>query len=243
MRRFAVTVLVLIAAAVMVAAASAAVPLLAKPRATVRVKSCSLEDQSAVFYGRMRKLHGTRRMKMKFGLLERPAASRHFKRVHAPGLARWRRSAVGVRAYGYSQEVRGLQNGSVYRMRVRYRWYDKDNQLQRSARRTSRPCRMFVALANLHPRLVDTRGLGGGVWRYRVRVFNTGEAAADDIPVQLSVDGAIVETKTVSHLGPGESIRLAFDDTACTNRYSFRVDPDGTLPESNEADNRASASC
>jgi hypothetical protein len=246
MRRLAVTALVLIAAAVAAAAAfgaSADVPQVARSKATVKVKSCSLEDHSAVFYGRMRKLHRTKRMRMRFTLLERPAGASRFKRVHVPALAHWHKSAYGVRAYGYSQEVRGLRDGSTYRMRVRYRWYDADNKLQRSTRRTSRRCRMFVPLANLRPRVVDTRALGGGVWRYRVRVSNVGQIAADDVAVQLSVDGSVVNTETVSHLDPGESTRLGFDGPACKRRYVFQVDPAGVIPENNEGDNRTTAFC
>ncbi len=243
MRRLAVTSLILVAAALMAAASLGAVPHVARSKATVRVKSCSLVEKTAVFYGRMRKRRGTRRMRMRFGLLERAAGSHHFKRVHAPALAHWRKSAEGVRAYGYSQEVRGLNDGSTYRMRVRYRWYDKNNKLQRRARRTSRACRMFVPLPNLRLRLVDTLPLGGGVWRYRVRVSNSGQLGAGEVAVRLSVDGEAQGTKTIPALEPGESLRLAFNGSACKTRYAFNVDPDGTVPESNESDNRVFSGC
>src|SRR3954453_4046181 len=243
MRRLAVTALILVAAARTAATAAGALPLIAKSKATVKVKSCSLEEKTAVFYARMKKLRGTRRMKLKFSLLERPAASRRFRRLHVSDLSRWHKSAVGVRAYVYSQEVRGLQGGSTYRMRVRYRWYDKDDDLQRRARRTSRPCRMFVPLANLGVVPVS-RWYARGGWHYRVRVRNNGRAAAGGIVVQLFVDQtANAARQTVSHLEPGESKRLTLDGPKCTKRYGFRVAPDGTVPESNESDNRAPAAC
>jgi large subunit ribosomal protein L31 len=242
MRRLAITAPIVVAAAV-TAAAAAGAPELARSKAVVRVKSCSLADRTAIFYARMRKLHGTHQMRMRFSLLERRAGASRFKRVHAPGLSHWRKSDEGVRAYGYSQEVRGLHYGSTYRMRVRYRWYDADNRLQRSVRRTSRRCRMFVPLANLQARVVDTRSLGAGIWRYRVRVVNAGQVAADDVAVQLSVDGGLVNTETVSHLDPGEATRLGFDGPKCKRSYAFAVDPAGAIPESNEDDNGATATC
>ena len=243
MRRLSITGLILIAVAATSVAASATVPVVAKPRTIVKVKSCSLDEKTAVFYARMRKLHGTRGMKMKFTLLERAAGTSHFKSVRAPGLKHWRKAAGGVRAYGYSQEVRGLQGGATYRMRVRYRWYDTAGELQRSARRTSRPCRMFVPLANLRLRLLDRFPLGGGSWRYDVRVDNAGLSPADEVTTRLFVDGAPAGTAVVSHLEPGESSLVRLDGPACHFRYVVRVDPDGMVPEGNESDNRASALC
>jgi hypothetical protein len=217
--------------------------MVARSKTAVKVRSCSIEEQRAVFYARMRRLRGTRRMKMRFTLLERPAGLLRFKRVRAPGLSRWRRSAAGVRSYGYSQAVRGLHEGSAYRMRVRYRWYDRDGDLQRSARRTSRTCRMFVPLANLRVRALEYRALGGGVWRYRARVVNVGRAAADGVAVQLAVDGGVVNTETVDRLSPGEAAFLDFDGPACQRRYVFEVDPEHGVPEANEGDNRAFVGC
>ena len=246
MRRLAVTALILAAAAPVAGAAPGApawMPLGAKAKTAVRVKSCSIQDHSAIFYARMKKLRRTWRMRMRFTLLEREPGSSRFKRVRAPGLSRWHRSAAGVRAYGYSQEVRGLHDGAAYRMRVRYRWYDADNGLQRSSRRTSRACRMFVPLANLRVRVLGAQPQGYGVWRYSGRVVNSGEVAADDVPVRLAVDGHVVDTQTVSHLEPGESADRAFDGPSCTWRFTFRVDPGWTIPETDERDNGATALC
>jgi hypothetical protein len=241
MRRLAVTALILIAAAV-VATTAFGVPVVARSKAVVRIKSCSLEDHSAVFYARMRKLHGTRRMRMRFALLERAAGESRFKRVRVPGLSRWHKSAEGVKAYGYSQEVRGLHDGSVYRMRVRYRWYDSDNQLQRSTRRTSRKCRMFVPQPNLRVHAVQLRA-GSPLWRYSALVKNAGQAEATNVAVQLRVDGDVVDTETIASLAPGESSLRTLEGPRCTNRYTFRVDPADAIAETDEGDNRAIAAC
>ena len=236
----AVTALILLASAG-VAGAALAAPELARPKTAVRVKACSLEDQTAVFYARMRKVRGTKRMRMRFTLLERAAGLRTYKRVLVPGLSRWHKSAEGVRSYGYSQEVRGLHAGSTYRMRVRYRWYGAGHKLLKSARRTSRPCRMFVPLSNLRARIVDVRS--GDTWLYTARVTNTGQATADNVPVRFSVDGGVVDTQYIGHLDPGDAWHHTFNGPACEKRYAFVVDPDNAVPETNESDNRASASC
>jgi hypothetical protein len=240
MRRLAVTALIC-ALCTGVAGASLGAPVVARNKAVVRVKACSLADHTAVFYARMRKVRGTRRMKLKFTLLERPAGLRRFLRVKAPGLTRWHRSALRVKAYGYSQEVRGLHDGSAYRMRVRYRWYG-DHKLLRSARRTSRICRMFVPLPNLRVQILGATA--GTPWHYTARVSNVGEAPADDVAVQLRVKGGEVDTKTISHIDAGASVDEPFDGPSCQGgRFAFIVDPTGTIAESNEADNRASHAC
>ena len=242
MRRLAITALIALAAAGLVAVASGS-PLLSTSKAYVKVKSCSLEDRSAVFYARMRRLRGTERMQMKFTLLERAPGSDRFTRVRARGLSRWRKSSEGVRAFGYSQEVRRLHDGSAYRMRVRYRWYDQDAQLQRSVRRTSRICRMYVPLPNLRVRVIDAGPYGAGVWRYRAGVANVGLAPADAVPVQFSVDGGVVDSETIPHLASWDAQRVVFYGPVCKSRFGFVVDPAAQITEGDETDNEAAAPC
>jgi CARDB protein len=243
MRRLAVTAVICLAGAGLAGAALGA-PEVARTKEFVRVKSCSLDDHMAVFYARMRRVRGTSRMKVKFTLLERPAGVGRFVRVVAPGLSRWHRSAEGVGAYGFRQGVRGLHEGSSYRMRVRFRWFGWNRKLLREAQRTSGACLMFVPEPNLKVRLLGHWPTATmGLWSYGVRVRNAGPADADDVMVQFSVDGSAVATKTIAHLGPGESRSRYFTAPACTSQYSAVADPDDSVAESNEDDNSASASC
>jgi hypothetical protein len=243
MRRLGVTALIAVAAAGLAGAALGA-PELARSKAVVRVKSCSLADRTAVFYARMRKVPGTKRMRMRFTLLERPSGLRSFTHVVAPGLGHWRKSAEGVGAYGYRQKVRGLHDGSAYRMRVRYRWYGQDHRLLKSVRRTSHTCRMFVPLPNLRVRLLGHRPTTTpGVWRYGVQVTNGGQVGVDDVGVRFSVDGSVLDTKTIPHLGAGEADSRYFRAPACKDGYSALADPDNAVAELNEGDNEATAAC
>jgi len=226
-----------------VALASATTPRVARSKAVVKLRSCSLDEHSARYYARMRRVLGTRRMKLRFTLLERSDDVGRFRKVRAPELAHWHRSDLGVRSFGYSQGLRGLEDGSAYRMQVRYRWYGDDHKLLRATRRYSRICPMFVPLPNLRVRLIDAAPSDGG-WRYRVWVTNAGLAPADNIPVQLSVDGAPGASRTIAHLEPGEGRRRTFyGQPACTQWYSATVDPDGAISETKEGDNSASARC
>jgi CARDB len=240
MRRWAIILLALATAA---PAGASVLPDVARPRAVVKLKSCSLEERSAVFHARMRRVRGTERMGMKLTLLERPGGGR-YRKVDAPKLGRWRKSRFGVGSFRYRQRVEGLTEGSTYRLRVRYRWYGEDGERLKSARRTSRACRQFVALPNLRVRLVGSgRTRVAGVWRYDVRVRNAGQAPAAHVPVQLSVDGAAVDTLEVSRLRAGEARTVRFRGPVCERNYEAAADPDGAIQESDETDNRQSGPC
>lgn len=213
-------------------------------KAWVRLEHCSLLDHSALFYARMRSVPGSVRMKLRFTLLER-AGGRAFEKVGAPELAHWRKSSPGVSAFGYHQEVRGLHEGSTYRASVRYRWYDQAGQVVKRMRRRSRPCKQFTTLPNLRVQLVGAQrtAKAAAIWRYDVRLRNAGRLAAVGVPVQLAVDGAVIDTLTVDRLEPGESRLVRFRGPGCQQGYTAVADPDGTIPETNELDNQASAGC
>ena len=212
-------------------------------KATVKLESCSLETQSALFYARMRRVPNAERMKLRFTLLER-AGGTEWQKVDAPELAHWRKSEPGVRRFGYHQEVKGLTEGLAYRASVRYRWYDADGEVIKRARRRSRICRQYAALPNLR-----LQALGGqriklaSLWRYDFRVRNRGAAPAAHVPVQLVVDGAVIDSVTVPALAPGEARVVRLRGPACHSGYEGVVDPESAIAESDESDNRALAPC
>ncbi len=101
----------------------------------------------------MRRVGGTGRMSMRFTLLQRDPGER-FRRVRAPGLCRWQRSRYGVRRFAHRQRVRGLADGSDYRMRVDFRWYGGDGDVIRRRRLTSSDLLAGQLLPNLQVDLV-----------------------------------------------------------------------------------------
>jgi hypothetical protein len=213
------------------------------PHAYVKTVKCSVATHEAVFHARMRRLEETYRMGMHFTLLERTGES-GFAAVSAPGLGRWRRSRPGVSVFGYRQGVRNLRANSVYQMRVDFRWYTREGDVEDQARRRSSACRQYPALPNLRAHVVDAlRGAVEGVVRYLVRVSNDGNAAASDVPVALLVDGDFVDTVTVSRLEPGERTLVKISGPACEHVVEVKADPDETIAESSEADNAHTVDC
>ena len=237
-------------------------------KASVKLERCSLEDHSALFYARMRSVPGSVRMKLKFTLLER-AGGIEWEKVDSPELDQWRKSEVGVRRFGYHQEVKGLTEGLAYRVAVRYRWYDGAGAVIKRARRRSRPCRQYTALPNLKVQTLGGRSLAS-VWRYDLRVRNKGNAAATDVPVQLvvdgvvryqavvsntgkaaatgvpvrlTVDGDVVDTVTFASLAPGEQRSVAIRGPQCDRLVKLEADPEQAIAESSDDDNVFELSC
>jgi CARDB len=214
----------------------------AAPPASVKLADCSVEESSAAFYGRMRPVAGSERMWMRFTVLEKQAGG--YEPLRVRGLSRWHRSNPGVGAFGYRQTVRGLQPGGVYRAEVSFRWYSAGGDLIERTRRISAACRQFDAVPNLESMVAGAEATKvPGVLRYLVRVSNTGVAPAEDVEVQLSVDGGAIDTATVASLEPGESREVAILGPGCTSSVASLADPDGVIVESSEDDNGHTLPC
>ena len=229
----------LLAAALAAAATSASagdVP------ASVKVKSCSIPDASALFIARMRQIDGSQRMWLRFKMLEKGTGGFHV--LKAPGLGRWRKSRPDVGGFAYRQAVRGLEAGSLYRAQVDYRWYDAKGNLLQTARKRSHPCRQFDVLPNLTATpVLAKRTAQKGVIRYRVLVTNEGIAPATGVPVRLTVDGVVVDTVTLSRLAPAQRVVIGITGPACTLSVKAAADPDGVIVESSESDNTHEVAC
>jgi subtilase family serine protease len=78
---------------------------------------------------------------------------------------------------------------------------------------------------------------------YRVDVSNTGKTDADEVNVSLSVDKAILDTVTLSHLSAGETRTVSFTGPDCRRGVRVKVDPGNSIGESIEDDNSELFAC
>jgi len=242
MRAYA-TFLVAVLCATCVGAAVASQPLstAGAKRAAVRVLSCDRSDQEALFRGSMRRVGGTGRMSMRFTLLQRDPGER-FRRVRAPRLSRWKRSRYGVLRFAHRQRVRGLREGSDYRMRVDFRWHDGDGDLIRRRRLTSRTCSLAEPLPDL--RVTSITGVPEGLGeRYFLSVKNAGEMDAPGSGLRLGVDGNAPRFASVPGLAPGETATVSVVGARCVYRVRATADPEQQIPESREGDNTLAHGC
>jgi hypothetical protein len=216
----------------------------AKPRASVKLTDCTTSDapegRSATFKGRMRRVRGTERMKMRFKLLER--IGKRFTSVDAPELRVWRKSREGKRVFSYDQRVLGLRSGRAYRMAVSFRWYDEDGERIRSERHRSRACR--EPAPNLRvAKVVARSGPVNGTAVYRVHVANTGVSEARDFGVTFAVDGGELDAARVESLPAGETRIVSFTGPVCRHGFRAVVDPDDQIGETREDDNVRRGPC
>jgi hypothetical protein len=224
---------------------SAATSAAATPRA--KLAECrvaeSAEDSFAVFEGRMRSAPGAIQLSMRFTLQQKFGGS-DFETVKVPELAVWRKAQPGVRAFTYKQRVRGLEKGGEYRVRIHFRWTGAKGKVLRSAHRRSGACGRTGPLPNLRIAAIGARpGPAAATWDYNVDVINSGDLAAERVPVDFTVDGATLDRREISALAPGETATVRFSGPACARRVRSKVDPEEAIHESNEDDNRLSLRC
>ena len=209
--------------------------------ASVRLLDCDKVAREAVFRGAMRRVRGTRRMRLRFTLLQR-APGQSFTRVRAPGLSRWKRSRRGVRRFAHRQRVRGLSDGLEYRTRVDFHWIGEGGHLLRRRRVSSRVCSLVEPLPNLTVTAIDGIAEGTGE-RYSVTVENSGKAASPQSALRVGVDSKPQAPVPVPALQPGESAVVSTTGPRCGTRVRATVDPDALVPESREGDNSLLRGC
>ena len=243
MKLCATTVVVALAAALAVSTAGAAKP----APAEVVVRACKAGEaprsRSAIFYARMRAAAagGTARMSMRFELQD--VVGDQAEDVEAPGLRPWRRSRPGVRTFGYTQKVAGLQAGGSYLVSVEYRWHDARGRVIREETRKSGECRQRGDLPNLTAGSVRARPGQLGTQVYSVQVTNTGRADARDVATEVFIDGVAPDKQTVAVLAPGETRTLRFTGPACRRRLRAVVDPGDAIRETTDDDNVVVGRC
>ena len=236
-----------ITAAVIAASLASAAPALAgSPTTTLKLRSCeagkSQKERRATFYARMRSVSGTRRMLMRFSLVDR--SSEGTGEISVRALDEWRRARPGVRSFGYAQRVAKLAPGGAYAVIVEFRWVGTNGKTIKTLRRTSQECRQDGALPNLAVTGVKARsGRAAGAEEYAIQIANTGTVAARDVLVDLFVDGAGADAAEVDLIEPGETIEVRIDGPACLQHLRAVVDRADELNEGTEDDNTFVTGC
>jgi CARDB len=208
-----------------------------------RLVSCDVSspDRAATFYARMDATAGASKLQIRFQLLERLGRDR-WSRLDVPALRQWHTSQAGVQRFGWKQTVDALRIGGAYKARIQYRWLSVGGTVLDSTARDTPVCHgplPNLAVGNLTVKpgpTADTRS-------YRASVSNTGKTDADSVDVSLSVDNAILDTITISHLAAGETRTVAFTGPACHNGVRVTADPDHSIGESYEKDNSQLLAC
>jgi len=236
----------------------AAAPLAAAPAAhaqerpplQARLMSCTTgataSARTAAFTASMPALAGTRRMWIRFDLLQRMAADAEFAPVALPAWGRWQRSEPGRAGFIYTKRVRALRAPGAYRARVRFRWYDARGRIQRTAVRLTRACHQPDPRPDLRAGdLAVAPGLGPASATYLLAIENTGRGAAAPFDVVLTAGGMPQPPVRVARLAPGASRVVSLPGPRCAAGTTLRfvLDAGGVVAESDEADDVVDRAC
>jgi hypothetical protein len=216
----------------------------ATPILVAKVVACAVtsSDRTATFYARMDALPAAVKMQVRFQLLERLGRDDSWDRLDVPALRQWHTSQAGVKRFGWKQTVDALRIGGAYKARVQYRWLSPAGTILDTASRDTPVCR--GPLPNLEAGDLSVKpGPTADTRTYRVDVSNRGKIDADDVDVSLSVDKAILDTVTISHLAVGETRTVSFTGPDCRRGVRVKVDPDNSIGESIEDDNSLLFTC
>ena len=216
----------------------------AAPTPVAKVLACEVtsSNRAATFYARMDSVAGAAKLQIRFQLLERLGRDDSWSKLDVPALRQWHTSQAGVKRFGWKQTVDALRIGGAYKARVQYRWLTAAGTVLDSVSRDTPVCRgplPNLAVGNLTVKpgpTSDTR-------TYRVDVTNRGKIDADDVAVSLSVDKAILDTVTVSHLAAGETRTVSFNGPPCRRAVRAKADPDNSIGETVEGDNSELFAC
>lgn len=217
-------------------------------KVSVKVTTCTRGqakvDRMAVFRAGMKTIARASRLSVRFTLQE-SVAGRRYHRIDAPGLDVWRRSHSGVGAFAYRQRVRGLSEGSSYRVSVRFRWQDASGKVLASAFRRSKACRQGAALPDLAVQRIGARPIDGAATRaqYGITLINRGTMAAPASIVKLLADGDSAGRAVVPALLPGQTAKVLLEAPRCSVNATAVADPDSLVKESDERNNSRTVAC
>jgi hypothetical protein len=232
--------------AVLVLAVTASAQAAPAKTTSARLLECKSGDagdsRSATFLGRMRAGAGTGYMTMRFTLLEQ-FGDEKLHPVPFPELRAWRQSKPGVKDFRYKQTVTALQGGGQYRMRIDFRWLDADGNLLRKAHKITAPCVQPGVLPNLKLGAPTALAGPGGTAVYVVPVHNQGGVGANDVGVELFVDGAATNLGHIDSIPAGQTREVRFTGPVCKRRLRAVADPRDSVKEALESDNTLNVGC
>jgi CARDB len=215
-------------------------------QASVGVADCHpsdlTADRYAAFNGQMRAIPGTKRMAMRFRLLERLGRTR-YKAVRLADLKPWRYSKAGARTFIYAQRVTALHDNGAYRMRVQFRWYAAHHRLLRSTSARSRTCRQPAPLPDLTVTSISSMAGISGQRMYSLTVANDGQGEARHVPVTLKVDGTVVGGSIVDLLPAQESSVVQIAGPQCAFTVRAIANPDRLISETDTSNNALTVPC
>ncbi len=202
----------------------------------------------------MRPLTGTRRMAIRFDLLERVADSASWTAVHAGDLGTWRppdNPTLGQLpgdVWRLSKSVYNLNVPASYQFRVSFRWTGAHGKLLGTVVRYSRSCRQRELRPDLVVNSITVSAIAGHPNRdlYTAVIANQGLTGAGPFEVLfVPGDTSAPTPKTIQYLGAGQTDQLSFEGPVCDSSSPPTVTADAAsqIDDYNRANNTMTAVC
>jgi hypothetical protein len=241
------------AVAVPVASVSAATP----PRSQLSGFSCThaLDPgaRAVAIKATMRPLTGTRKMAMRFELLQK-SPGLPVQEVSGGDLGTWRtppNSTLGQLpgdVWRLQKSVYNLEVPFTYQFRVTFRWTGANGKVIGSATRYTTTCRQRELRPDLTVKSIAVTPIAGHPKKqlYTTVVANQGLTGAGPFQVLfVPGDSSAPTTDTIPYLGPGKTRTLAFTGPACdsTSPPSVSADSASQVDDFDRTNNTLSAVC
>jgi hypothetical protein len=218
---------------------------------SAKVAACTtgadVAARAAAFTGSMPAASQTKRMQMRFTLMQRTGAGTKapFKKVAVPGWGGWTTSDTGRAAFVFTKRVEGLAAPAAYRAVVTFRWLNAAGHAQRTTTRTTPICAQPDPRPDLVLASLDAAPVGQTQAAYTVSVQNEGHSDADPFAVTVTVDGTASDPITLGPIAPGAQATGSVAAPRCTpgSTITVTLDVAGTVEESAEDDDVLERPC
>jgi hypothetical protein len=204
-------------------------------------------SRAVAFTGAMPAGAQTKRMQMRFTLLQRKGTGSRatFKKISVPGWGGWVKSDPDRQGFVFTKRVEALAAPAGYRAVISFRWSDDKGHVQRTTTRTTSVCEQPDPRPDLVLGGVDATATGKDTAAYTVSIANEGHADAVPFAVTITVDGTVSEPVTLGPIAAGGRLTGTLAAPKCTpgSTILVTVDVADTVAESVESDDAVQRPC
>jgi hypothetical protein len=204
-------------------------------------------SRAAAFTGAMPAGAETKRMQMRFALLQRKGTMPKgiFKKLAVPGWGGWVKSDPDRQGFVFTKRVEALRAPAGYRAVITFRWLDGKGHVQRTATRTTPVCEQPDPRPDLVLSGVDATATGKSTAAYTVSIGNEGHSDAVPFAVTITVDGAVSDPVTLGPIAAGGRLTGTMAAPRCApgSMILVTIDVADTVAESVESDDAVQRPC
>ncbi|HEV7494950.1 CARDB domain-containing protein [Baekduia sp.] len=204
-------------------------------------------SRAAAFTGAMPAATQTKRMQMRFVLIQRLGVGPKgtFKKIAVPGWGGWEKSDPRRQAFVFTKRVEALTAPAGYRAVITFRWLDAKGHVQRTTVRTTPICEQPDPRPDLVLDGAAATSVSKTTAAYDVSIGNEGHGDAPPFAVTITVDGTVSDPVTLGPIPAGGRVTGLLAAPKCTpgSTITITLDVANTVAESVEGDDAVQRPC